>query len=50
MKKKKKKKEKSPENELNEMHTRNFSDVEFKGIFIRMLNSMKSGIKLIKKD
>ena len=39
-----KKQENSPENKLNEMETNNLSDIEFKIMFISILNSMKKDI------
>ena len=36
-----KEQEKFPEKELNEMEVSNLSDIEFKGIITRRLNSMK---------
>ena len=44
-----KEQESSPEEELNEMETRNLSDIKFKVMIIRMLNSMKKDIETIKK-
>ena len=45
-----KEKEKSPKKELNEMEMSNLSDTELKVIVIRMLNTMKKNIEIIKKD
>ena len=44
-----KEQESSPKEELNEMETRNLSDIKFKVMIIRMLNSMKKDIETIKK-
>ena len=45
-----KEQESSPKEELNEMETRNLSDIKFKVMIIRMLNSMKKNIKTTNKD
>ena len=39
-----KEQENSPEAELNEMEARNLSDIDFKVMIIRMINSMKKEI------
>ena len=45
-----KKQKNSPEEELNEMEVSILSDIEFRVMIIRILNSMKKDIKTIKKD
>ena len=35
--------------EINEMEASNLSDIEFKGMIVRMLNSMKNDMKTIKR-
>ena len=40
----------SPEEELNEMEASNLSNVQFKIMIIRMLNSIKIDIEVITKD
>ena len=44
-----KEQENSPEQELNEMETNNLSDIKFKVMIMRMLNSMKNDIETIKR-
>ena len=39
-----------PEEELNEMEASNLSNVQFKIMIIRMLNSIKIDIEVITKD
>lgn len=39
----------SPEEELNEVEISNLSDIEFRIMIIRMLNSMRKDIETIKK-
>ena len=41
--------ENSPEEEANEMEASNLSDIEFRLMIIRILNSMKKGIETIKR-
>ena len=45
-----KEQENSPEEELDEMEASNLSGREFTVIIIRILNSMKKDIEIIKKD
>ena len=45
-----KEQENSPEEELNEMEASNLSDIEFKVMIKKMLNSMKKDIETIKKS
>ena len=45
-----KEEEKSPEKELNEVEASNLSDIEFKVMVIRMLNSMRKDIETIEKN
>ena len=42
-----KEQENSPEEKLNEMEVSNWSDLEFKIIIIRMLNSMKKDMEVL---
>ena len=44
-----KEQESSPEEELNKMDVSNLSDIEFKVMIIRTLNSMKKDIEMIKR-
>ena len=43
-------KENFPEEELNKIETSNLLDIEFKVMIIRMFNSMKKDIEIIKED
>ena len=45
-----KEQENSPEEELNEMEASNLSDIEFRVMIIRILNSTKKDTETIKKD
>ena len=44
------KEQENPPEELNEREASNLSDIEFRVMIIRILNSMKKGIETIKKD
>ena len=45
-----KEQENFPEEELNEMEARNFSDIEFREMIMKVFNSMKKDLETIKKD